>query len=60
VERQTEHVEVSKPTSYQHFSSKNDFVGECPRRIDHAGGVPAEQAIDPTGASPRSRALAPR
>jgi hypothetical protein len=35
------------------------LVEEYLRRIHEAGGVPAEQAIDTTDASPRSRPLAP-
>ena len=37
----------------------NELVEEYLRRIHQAGGVPTEQAIDTTDASPRSRALAP-
>jgi hypothetical protein len=37
----------------------NELVEEYLRRIHHAGGVPTEQAIDTTDASPRSRAPAP-
>jgi AcrR family transcriptional regulator len=58
VERLTEHAHVSKRTFYQHFSSKNDLVEEYLRRIHHAGGMPSEQAIDTTDASPRGRLLA--
>jgi AcrR family transcriptional regulator len=58
VERLTEHAHVSKRTFYQHFSSKNDLVEEYLRRIHQAGGVPSEQAIDTTDASPRARILA--
>ena len=36
----------------------NELVEEYLRGIHHAGGVPTEQAIDTTDASPRSRALA--
>ena len=38
----------------------NEHVQEYLRRIHHAGGVPTEQAIDTTDASPRSRPVAPR
>ena len=58
VERLIEHAHVSKRTFYQHFSSKNDLVEEYLRRIHQAGGIPSEQAIDTTGASPRARILA--
>src|ERR1700731_1047767 len=58
VERLTEYAHVSKRTFYQHFSSKNDLVEEYLRRIHQAGGVPSEQAIDTTDASPRARMLA--
>jgi hypothetical protein len=37
----------------------NELVEEYLRRIHHADGVPTEQAVDTTDASPRSRALAP-
>ena len=37
----------------------NELVEEYLRRIHQAGGLPTEQAIDTTDASPRSRALAP-
>jgi hypothetical protein len=37
----------------------NEPVEEYLRRIHHADGVPTEQAVDTTDASPRSRALAP-
>jgi hypothetical protein len=37
----------------------NEHVQEHLRRIHHAGGMPTEQAIDTTDASPRGRALAP-
>jgi hypothetical protein len=37
----------------------NELLEEYLRRIHQAGGVPNEQAIDTTDASPRSRALAP-
>jgi hypothetical protein len=37
----------------------NEHVQEYLCRIHQAGGVPAEQAIDTTDASPRSRPLAP-
>jgi AcrR family transcriptional regulator len=58
VERLIGHAHVSKRTFYQHFSSKNDLVEEYLRRIHQAGGVPSEQAIDSTDASPRARMLA--
>src|SRR6202050_3265481 len=58
VERLTESAHVSKRTFYQHFSGKNDLVEEYLRRLHQAGGVPSEQAIDTTGASPRGRLLA--
>src|SRR3984885_2530057 len=58
VERLTEHAHVSKRTFYQHFPSKNDLVEEYLRRIHQAGGLPSEQAIDATDASPRARMLA--
>ena len=38
----------------------NELVEDYPRRIHQAGGVPTEQAIDTTDASPRGSALAPR
>jgi hypothetical protein len=38
----------------------NEHVEEYLRRIHHAGGMPTEQAIDTTDASPRSRPVAPR
>jgi hypothetical protein len=38
----------------------NEHVKEYLRRIHHAGGMPTEQAIDTTDASPRGRPLAPR
>ena len=60
MERLTEHANVSSRTFYQHFSSTNDLVEEYLRRIHQAGGVPTEQAIDTTDASPRGSALAPR
>ena len=60
VERLIEHAHVSRRTFYQHFSSKNDLVEEYLRRIHHAGGMPTEQSIDTTDASPRSRPLPPR
>jgi hypothetical protein len=37
----------------------NELVEDYLRRIHQAGGVPTEQTIDTTDASPRSRALAP-
>jgi hypothetical protein len=37
----------------------NELVEEYLRRIHQAGGVPTEQAIETTDASPRSRPLAP-
>jgi hypothetical protein len=37
----------------------NELVEEYLRRLHHAGGMPTEQAIDTTDASPRSRPLAP-
>src|ERR1700683_4357365 len=58
VERLTEYAHVSKRTFYQHFSSKNELVEEYLRRIHQAGGVPSEQAIDTSDASPRARILA--
>ena len=59
MERLTEHANVSKCAFYQHFSSQNDLVEEYLRRIHHAGGMPTEQAIETTDASPRSTPLAP-
>ena len=38
----------------------NELVEEYLRRIHQAGGVPTEQAIDTTDASPRSHPLPPR
>ena len=38
----------------------NELVEEYLRRIHHAGGMPTEQAIDTTDASPRSHPLPPR
>jgi hypothetical protein len=38
----------------------NEHVEEYQRHIHQAGGLPTEQAIDTTDASPRSRPLAPR
>jgi AcrR family transcriptional regulator len=58
VERLIEHAHVSRRTFYQHFPSKNDLVEEYLRRIHEAGGLPSEQAIDATDASPRARILA--
>src|SRR5271170_7203039 len=58
VERLTEYAHVSKRTFYQHFSSKNHLVEEYLRRIHQAGGIPSEQALDTTDASPRARMLA--
>jgi hypothetical protein len=37
----------------------NEHVQEYLRRIHQAGGMPTEQAIDTTDASPRSRPQAP-
>ena len=37
----------------------NELVEEYLRRIHQAGGVPTEQAIETTDASPRSTPLAP-
>ena len=58
VERLTEYAHVSKRTFYQHFPSKNDLVEEYLRRLHQDGGVPSEQAINNTDASPRARILA--
>src|SRR5271156_6672614 len=58
VARLTEHAHVSKRTFYDHFSSKNDLVGEYLRRNLHAGGMPREPAIGSADASPRGRLLA--
>ena len=60
VEWVTEHAHVSKSSFYQHFSPMNELVEEYLCRIHHAGGMPTEQAIDTTDASPRGRPLAPR
>jgi hypothetical protein len=38
----------------------SEVVEQYLRRIHHAGGMPTEQAIDTTDASPRSRPLPPR
>jgi hypothetical protein len=38
----------------------NELVEEYLRRIHQASGLPTEQAIDTTDASPRTRPLAPR
>ena len=60
MERRTVHANVSKRALYQHFSGKDDLVEEYLRRIHNAGGVPTEQAINTTDASPHSRPLATR
>jgi hypothetical protein len=60
VERLTEHADVSKHTFYPHFSGSMSTSREHLRRIHHAGGMPTEQAIDTTDASPRSHPLPPR
>src|ERR1700691_5040793 len=58
VERLTEYAHVPTRTFHQQLSSKKDPVGEYLRRLHQAGGVPSEQAIDATDASPRARILA--
>jgi AcrR family transcriptional regulator len=58
VERIAEEAQVSKRTLYQHFSSKEELVEAYLRRIEDTGGIPYEEAIDTSGASPRNRLLA--
>ena len=58
VERIAAQAQVSKRTLYQHISRKDELVEAYLRRIHNTGGPPNEQALDATGASPRSRLLA--
>jgi AcrR family transcriptional regulator len=58
VERIAEEAQVSKRTLYRHFPSKNDLVVRYLRRINDAGGIRYEQALDTRGATARNRLLA--
>ena len=58
VERIAEEAQVSKRTLYRHFPSKNDLVVRYLRRINDAGGIRNEQALDTRGATARNRLLA--
>ena len=58
VERIAAEAQVSKRTLYRHFPSKNDLVVRYLRRINDAGGIRNEQALDTRGATARNRLLA--